>query len=145
MAFFFFTRHRPKPTNSNHHPLNKHPKHPTRNPVAKWHRGPPIRTDAWEEKKVMFDEKAGSACPQVAQIKCRGKGYERIRVKRILAIRTKAEFSYALVVMDKIGGWEEGDGQEEWVCSRCSASVWIYTKAAVCNAKEMCRLSGSTK
>ena len=31
------------------------------------------------------------------------------------AIQTKAEFSYAIAAMDRIGGWEEGDEQENWV------------------------------
>ena len=35
------------------------------------------------------------------------------------AIQTKAEFSCAIAVMDRIGGWEEGEGeQENWVGPR---------------------------
>ena len=45
----------------------------------------------------------------------------------INAIQTKAAFSYAIAVMDRIGGWEEGDEQKNW------ASLWIYTKAVACN------------
>ena len=35
--------------------------------------------------------------------------------------------------MDRIGGWEEGDEQENWVGARFVSSIWIYTKAVVCN------------
>ena len=37
------------------------------------------------------------------------------------AIQTKAEFSHAIAVMDKLEGWEE----ENWVGSRLAASMWI--------------------
>ena len=40
------------------------------------------------------------------------------------AIQTKAEFSYAIAVMDQIEGWEE----ESWVGSKFPASLWIHTK-----------------
>ena len=33
--------------------------------------------------------------------------------------------------MDKIEGWEE----ESWVGSRFAASIWIYTKAVICNGQ----------
>ena len=32
------------------------------------------------------------------------------------AIQTKAEFSYAIAAMDRIGGWKEGHEQENSVC-----------------------------
>ena len=38
-------------------------------------------------------------------------------------------------VMDKIGGWEEGNEQEDQIEARFGASVWIYTKALVCNGQ----------
>ena len=47
------------------------------------------------------------------------------------AIQTKAEFSYAIAVMDKIGGWEE----ENSVGSRFAANMWIWTKAVICNGQ----------
>ena len=47
------------------------------------------------------------------------------------AIQKKAEFSYAIAVMDKIGGCEE----ENWVGSRYAASMWIYTEAVLCNGQ----------
>ena len=46
-------------------------------------------------------------------------------------IQTKAEFSHAIAVMDKIGRREE----EYWVGSRFAASMWMYTKAVVCNGQ----------
>ena len=52
------------------------------------------------------------------------------------AIQTKAEFSYAIAVMDKTGGWEEEEGkQENWVGPIFAASMWIFTKAVVCNGQ----------
>ena len=43
------------------------------------------------------------------------------------------EFSFAIAVMDRTGGWEEEEGeQEHWVGPRV-ASMWVYTKAVVCN------------
>ena len=51
-------------------------------------------------------------------------------------IKTKAVFSHAIAVMDRIGGWEEEEGeQENWVGARFAASIWIYTKAVVCNGQ----------
>ena len=47
------------------------------------------------------------------------------------AIQTNAEFSYAIAVMDKIGGWEE----ENRVRSRYAANMWIYTKSVTCNGE----------
>ena len=55
------------------------------------------------------------------------------------AIQTKAEFSDAIAVMDKIGGWEEGN----WARSRFAACMWIYTKAVICNGETTCRIAGS--
>ena len=45
------------------------------------------------------------------------------------AIQTKAEFSSAIAVVDKFGGWEE----ENCVGSRFAASMWIYAKGVICN------------
>ena len=47
------------------------------------------------------------------------------------AIQTKAEFSHAIAVMDRMGGWEE----EDWVGSRFAASMWICTKAVLRNGQ----------
>ena len=49
-------------------------------------------------------------------------------------IQTKAEFSRAIAVMGRIGGRHEAEGdQENWVGARFAASMWIHTKAVVCN------------
>ena len=37
--------------------------------------------------------------------------------------------------MERIGGWEEEGEQENWVGARFAASIWIYTKAVVCNGQ----------
>ena len=49
-----------------------------------------------------------------------------------LPFQTKAEFSYAMSVMDKIGGWDEGDEQEDQIGERFGANLWIYTNAVSC-------------
>ena len=41
----------------------------------------------------------------------------------------KATFSFAMTAMDKVEGWNE----EKWVGSKFAASVWIYTKAVLCD------------
>ena len=46
--------------------------------------------------------------------------------------QTSAVFSYAMAVMDKLGGWEK----ENCVGSRFAACMWIYTKAVIWNGQE---------
>ena len=53
---------------------------------------------------------------------------ERFDLKKN-AIQTKAEISYAIAMVDKIGGWEE----ENRVRSRFAAIMWKNTKSVVCN------------
>ena len=55
----------------------------------------------------------------------------------IIAIQTEAEFSYAIAVMDKIGGWEAGNDQDKitgWMQDLRQACVYL-TKAVVCNGQ----------
>ena len=85
------------------------------------YRGPPVTQDEWEEKKVLFDEQTGRILPKRAQISARAWGTREYVLKQfwasyvkdefdlIIAIQTKADFSCAKAVMDKIGGWEQGD------------------------------------
>ena len=47
---------------------------------------------------------------------------------------TKADFSNAVPVMDKIGGCDEC-GQEDQIGAEFGAGMWIYTKAVVCNGQ----------
>ena len=47
-----------------------------------------------------------------------------------IAIQTKAEFFYATVVMDKIGGLEK-----DWVGSRFAAGMWTFSKAVIRNGQ----------
>ena len=49
-------------------------------------------------------------------------------VRRPFAAVPKTTFSYAMAVMDKVEGWKE-----QWVGLYFSASMWIYTKAALCD------------
>ena len=48
-----------------------------------------------------------------------------------LPCQTKDGFSYAVVVVDRIGGWEEGNERED----QMGASMCIYTNAVVCNGQ----------
>ena len=95
---------------------------------------------AWREKKILFDEKTVRFWTS-AELSERAKftrafvltqfGQSCVNDKFDLdnAIQTKAEFSCAMTVMDKIGGWEE----EHCVGSRFAARMWTYTKAVICN------------
>ena len=49
-------------------------------------------------------------------------------------IQTEAGFSYAIAVMDRLGGWEEGNQQSN-LGARLTASTWMYTEAVVCNGQ----------
>ena len=50
-------------------------------------------------------------------------------MRRLFAAVPQATFSNAVAVMDKVEGWKE----EEWVGSYLAASMWIYTKAGMCD------------
>ena len=52
-------------------------------------------------------------------------------VRRPVAAVPKATFSYAMAVMDKAEGWKE----EAWVGSYLAASMWMYSKAAMCKGR----------
>ena len=47
---------------------------------------------------------------------------------RQVNVRSKAVFSNAMALMDKIRGWED---EESWVGSKFAACMWIYTKEAL--------------
>ena len=53
------------------------------------------------------------------------------RFDLVNAKQTSAVFSYAMAAMDKIGGREK----ENWVGSRFTACMWIYTKAVIWNGQ----------
>ena len=53
-------------------------------------------------------------------------------VLRPFAAVPKATFSNAMAVMDKVEGWKE----EEWVGAYFAASMWIFTKAALCDGRK---------
>ena len=112
-------------------------------------------SNEWEEKKDLFDEKTGRIWPNVT-MSSRAKFTREYVVKQFWvcfvedkfdldnAIQTKAEFSHATAAMDRIGGWEEEEGeQENWVGARFAASIWIYTIAVVCNGPT-CKTLGSS-
>ena len=47
---------------------------------------------------------------------------------RHVNVQSKAVFSYAMTLMDKIRGWED---EGSWVGSKFAACMWIYTKEAL--------------
>ena len=53
-------------------------------------------------------------------------------VRRPFAEVPKATFSYTMAVMDKVEGWRE----EKWRRSYLAASMWIYTKAVLCDGRK---------
>ena len=55
---------------------------------------------------------------------------EEIYKPNALAV-PKTAFSHAMIVMDKVGGWNE----EDWVESKFAAGMWIYTKAVLCDGR----------
>ena len=106
------------------------------------YRIPPLTTEAWEERKVLCEERTGRVSPH-AELSERAKCTRQYVLRQFWqsfvddrldlenAIQTNAEFSSAVATMDKIGGWEE----EHWVGSRFAASMWIYTKVVICNGQ----------
>ena len=55
------------------------------------------------------------------------------------AVQAKAEFTHAFAVMDRIGGWKEGE-QDNWVGPMFAVSTWIYTKSCcVQRVKPFCK------
>ena len=111
------------------------------------YRVPSICTAECEEQKAFFYAEAMRVWP-IAELGARAKLTREYVVKQFWlsfredksdlenAIQTKAELSCAIAVMDKIGGWEEEEGeQENWVGPRFASSIWIYTKSVVCNGQ----------
>ena len=101
-----------------------------------------------KRRKPFFDEKMGRICPS-AELSARAKLRREYVVTQFLlsfveykfdldnAIQNEAGFSYAIAAMDKVGGWEDEEGeQENWLGPRLAASMWIYTKAVVCNGQK---------
>ena len=103
----------------------------------------PLSTEAWEERKIVFEEKIGRVWPN-AELTERAKCTRKFVLKQFWqsfvedrfylenAIQTKTLFSSAIAVMDKIGGWKE----EDWVGSRFAARIGINTKAVTCNGEK---------
>ena len=86
--------------------------------------------------------------PRTAQLVLEGKEYKRNdshtildvlrqgRVRLTNSIQTKAEFSYAIAVMYRIGGCNEADDEGSQIGAIFAASMWIYTKAVACNGQQ---------
>ena len=107
------------------------------------YRIPPLTSEAWKTKKIHFDGRTGRTCPN-ALPSARARFTREYVLKQFWqsfvderfdlgnAIQTRAEFSDAFAVMDKIEGWEE----DLWEGSKFAASMWIYTKAVICNGQD---------
>ena len=54
--------------------------------------------------------------------------FEADAIDRQVNVQSKAVFSYAMTLTDKIRGWED---EESWVESKFAACMWIYTKEAL--------------
>ena len=88
---------------------------------------PQISTDEWLDKKRLFDQKAESDWSQLALMSGRAKAERERFLKHFLVVYVKgeldvglplqrnAEFSCAVAVMDKFGGWEEGNEREDQI------------------------------
>ena len=55
----------------------------------------------------------------------------RLYGRRPHAAVPKATFSFAMALMDKVGGWND----EKWVGSNFVACMWIYTEAVSCDGR----------
>ena len=79
-----------------------------------------------------IDHKAKRTRTYVLQIRLdciSGKNGRRDNIPPNALAVPKTVFSYAMIVMDKVEGWNE----EEWVGSKFAACMWIYTKAVLCD------------
>ena len=110
----------------------------------------PPSTEDWLEKKIYPDENSGMAWPHevVLNVGAESLGEkifaqvwtlhveDEIDVANL--IQTEAELSYAKTVMDRIGCWIEGGRDEDGsqIGGRPAASMWIYTKAVICNGQQ---------
>ena len=120
-----------------------------------------MSTAEWEEKRILFDEKMGRAWPK-ADLSARAKfmreyvlrqfwqSFVEDKFDRESAIPTKAEFSYAIIVMDKIGGWEEGKMGRIWIRSKCvefheNSDVQWATQHAELHALQILIFCGSSE
>ena len=99
-----------------------------------------MKKDEWIDRKTLFDEKTGtgwaneelsdwSQSTRGAFLKHFWHFFVNDKIDLENAIQTKAEFSYALTVMDKIGGWEGNEDVDNQVGLRFGSCLWIFTKA----------------
>ena len=99
------------------------------------YRIPPISKEEWEEKKDLFDENTGRIRPN-AEMSSRARSTTEYVMKQFSvsfvedkfgldnAIQTKASFSYAIAGMDRVGRWEEEEGERENLMgARFAASI----------------------
>ena len=111
----------------------------------------PNRVSVWWEEKDQMDFVTGRIWPnyewskrawhtrdyvlnEFCQIFVDDRHVHRDAINIHANVQSKAVFSYAMAVMDKICGLEK---EETWVGSPFSACVWIYTKAVLCDEQEI--------
>ena len=108
---------------------------------------PSINTHECLDEKMTFDDKGESDWSPLALTNARAKdkresffnyfwvAFVKDEFDVGSLIHTEAEFSYAVAVMDKIGGWEERNEQEDQNGARFGASMWINIITVVCNGQ----------
>ena len=58
-------------------------------------------------------------------------------INRQVIVQSKAIFSHAVTLMDKIREWED---EESWVGSKFAACMWIYTQEALTGGQILARV-----
>ena len=111
---------------------------------------PPLSTEDWLDTKLHFDEKLESAWAHEVDINVE---WRRLRPKILTQvwmlhvkdetdvdklIVKKTEFSYAMAIMDRIGGWSQHGRNEagNQIGVSLAAIMWIYTKTVICNGQQ---------
>ena len=100
---------------------------------------PLISTDERLEKKKIFDEKEGellchapisleAECISGIFMKYFWTNYVRNELDWGSRNHSNMEFSYAVAVMDKFGGWEKRKEDKNQIDARFGAFLWIFTK-----------------
>ena len=102
---------------------------------------PPFNVDEWTDNTLLFDEKRDRLGRNTLDVETkstrknilaqRWTSYVKDDFDLISSTHTKAEFSYAIAVLDRVGGWIDGDEEGSQIEARFAASLWIYTKAVI--------------
>ena len=102
-------------------------------------------TDEWAERTFFSMKKNGSEGHN-KQCSPQRKNNERKDPGTVLddlrdefdltnSIQTKAAFSDALAIMDRVGGWRFGHEKGSQIGTIFAACMWVHTKAVICNGQ----------